>query len=296
MPVKVYDGTNWVTVAGDGQAGAPGSPGTSSSIATWVKTASGGETSVSGTGDTGYGTLAYTVGQELVYLNGVLLDRGDDYTATNGTSITGLTALLAGDVITVWTVNSFSVANTYTQAQANAAFAPISVTGGMTLLNAGGTAMSGASTSVSINSTGYTALEIFIKDAYVNTNDSAGFLRINGDSGNNYLFNAIRFDGGPSVTGVNQNNAPYIYYIFNNLPSNNTTLLKGNSQITLFQPTVSTNHSVHWQSVSSRNDGLTSSTVGGGTYDSTAAVTSISLHPGGGATWSGGTIYVYGVK
>jgi len=122
MPVKVYDGTNWVTVAGDGQAGAPGAAGTSSSIATWVKTASGGETSVSGTGDTGYGTLAYTVGQELVYLNGVLLDRGDDYTATNGTSITGLTALLANDVITVWTVNSFSVANTYTQAQSDARY------------------------------------------------------------------------------------------------------------------------------------------------------------------------------
>jgi hypothetical protein len=28
MPVKVYDGTNWVTVAGDGAAGAPGAPGT----------------------------------------------------------------------------------------------------------------------------------------------------------------------------------------------------------------------------------------------------------------------------
>jgi hypothetical protein len=119
MPVKVYNGTDWVTVAGDGQAGAPG---TSSSIATWVKTASGGETSVSGAGDTGYGTLAYTVGQELVYLNGVLLDRGDDYTATNGTSITGLTALTANDVVTVWTVNSFSVANTYTQAQSDSRY------------------------------------------------------------------------------------------------------------------------------------------------------------------------------
>jgi len=122
MPVKVYDGTNWVTVAGDGAQGAAGADATSSSISTWVKTASGGETSVSGTGDTGYGTLAYTVGQELVFLNGVLLDRGDDYTATNGTSITGLTALLANDVVTVWTVNSFSVANTYTQAQADARY------------------------------------------------------------------------------------------------------------------------------------------------------------------------------
>lgn len=296
MPVKVYDGTNWVTVAGDGQAGAPGAAGTSSSIVTWVKTASGGETSLSGTGDTGYGTLAYTAGQELVYLNGVLLDRGDDYTATNGTSITGLTALAANDIITVWTVNSFSVANTYTIAQADAAFAPISVTGGMTLLNAGGTAMSGTSTSVSINSTGYTTLEIFIKDAYLNTNDGAGFLRINGDTGNNYGYSAIRWDGGPSVTGVQQNNTSYIYYIFNNLPSNNTTLLKGNSHITLFQPTATSNHSVHWQSVSGQNNGLQSSTVGSATYDGTTAVTSISINAGGTATWSGGTIYVYGVK
>jgi len=148
MPVKVYDGTNWVTVAGDGAAGAPGAAATSSSITTWVKTASGGETSVSGTGDTGYGTLAYTVGQELVYLNGVLLDRGDDYTATNGTSITGLTALLANDIVTVWTVNSFSVANTYTIAQADAAFAPISVVSGLTLVAS--TTIS-AATSISVN-------------------------------------------------------------------------------------------------------------------------------------------------
>jgi hypothetical protein len=32
MPVKVYDGTNWVTVAGDGAAGAPGTNGTNGKI------------------------------------------------------------------------------------------------------------------------------------------------------------------------------------------------------------------------------------------------------------------------
>jgi hypothetical protein len=168
--------------------------------------------------------------------------------------------------------------------------------GGMTLLNSGGTAMSGASTSVSIDSTGYTMLEIFIKDAYTNTNDSGAFMRINGDSGSNYAYNAIRFDGGPTVTGVNETSTTRFYYIFNNLPSNNTTLLKGNSQISLFQPTVTSNFSVHWQSVSAQNSPLQSSTVGGGTYDASAAVTAISIHCGGSATWSGGTIYVYGVK
>jgi hypothetical protein len=107
MPVKVYDGTNWVTVAGDGQQGAAA---TSSSIATWVKTASGGETTLSGNDDNSV-SLSYTAGQELLYINGVLQKRAVDYVASTGTSITGLNALVAGDVVTVWTVNAFSVTN-----------------------------------------------------------------------------------------------------------------------------------------------------------------------------------------
>jgi hypothetical protein len=37
MPVKVYDGTNWVTVAGDGAAGAPGTNGLNGKIAQVVR-------------------------------------------------------------------------------------------------------------------------------------------------------------------------------------------------------------------------------------------------------------------
>ena len=104
MAVKRYDGSAWQVVAGKGDQG------TSSSISTWVKTASGGETSLSGNDDNSQ-SLSYTVGQELVFINGTLLKRGSDYTATTGTSITGLTALAANDVATVWTVNAFSVTN-----------------------------------------------------------------------------------------------------------------------------------------------------------------------------------------
>jgi len=294
MPVKVYDGTNWVTVAGDGAQGPAGADATSSSITTWVKTASGGETSVSGTGDTGYGTLAYTVGQELVYLNGVLLDRGDDYTATNGTSITGLTALLAGDVITVWTVNSFSVANTYTQAQANAAFAPISVTGGMYLLNTGGTALSGASTSISIDSTGYKSLTIYIKDAYGSVDDVQAYMRINGDSGSNYSYSAVRYDGG-SVSGVGQVGATFAPYIFVNLGSGGATLRKGEAKIDIFMPTATDNFGINWQGMSFKNAGTGGNVAGSAVYDGSAAITSLLFAPGSG-NWSGGTVYVYGVK
>jgi len=80
-----------------------------SSITQWVKTAVGGETSVSGTGDDAT-TLSYTPGTEQVYLNGVLLVRNSDYTATNGTSITGLSpALTASDVVEVITYNPSNI-------------------------------------------------------------------------------------------------------------------------------------------------------------------------------------------
>lgn len=86
---------------------------------TYLYTATGGETSKSGTDDNGL-TLAYTVNYEKVYLNGVLLVRAVDYVATTGTSITGLTALQASDVLTIVAEAAYAVANTYTQAQVDA--------------------------------------------------------------------------------------------------------------------------------------------------------------------------------
>jgi hypothetical protein len=71
--------------------------------------ASGGETSVSGTDANGL-TLSYLPGKEQVYLNGVLLLRGTDYTASNGTSITSLAALAASDVLEVITFTAFDLA------------------------------------------------------------------------------------------------------------------------------------------------------------------------------------------
>jgi hypothetical protein len=76
----------------------------------WRKTMSGGETSLSGY-DNASQALSYTPGQEQVYLNGILLVRGDDYTATNGTSITGLAALAASDFVQINCYNNFSVAS-----------------------------------------------------------------------------------------------------------------------------------------------------------------------------------------
>jgi hypothetical protein len=70
----------------------------------------GGETSVSGP-DASSQSLSYTVGNEQVYLNGVLLVRNTDYTASTGTSITGLSALTASDILEVISFASVNLVN-----------------------------------------------------------------------------------------------------------------------------------------------------------------------------------------
>ena len=98
--LQVYNGTSWSAV----------STSSGSAITEWRYTATGGETTLSGT-DGFSTTLSYTVNNEMVYINGVLLERGVDYTATNGTSITGLTALTINDIATVISFSVTSIAN-----------------------------------------------------------------------------------------------------------------------------------------------------------------------------------------
>ena len=56
---------------------------------------------VSTSNQTTFTGLEYTVGELLVFLNGVLLDNGVDYTATNGTSVVLTNGAAADDVLTV---------------------------------------------------------------------------------------------------------------------------------------------------------------------------------------------------
>jgi hypothetical protein len=87
--------------------------GTTSQLTRYRYVATGGETSVSGS-DADSKTLSYTVGLEQVFLNGVNLVRGQDYTATNGTSVGSLTALVASDVVEVFAYVPFNIANALT--------------------------------------------------------------------------------------------------------------------------------------------------------------------------------------
>jgi hypothetical protein len=93
-----WDGAAWASIS------------STADIFRYRYTAAGGETSESGPDDNGL-TLSYLVGKEQVYLNGVLLARTSDYTASNGTSITSLAALAAGDILEIITFTPFEVAN-----------------------------------------------------------------------------------------------------------------------------------------------------------------------------------------
>lgn len=57
-------------------------------------------------------TLAYTPENVIVSLNGIVLRPGDDYTATNGTSITLGGAVALNDVFQVTAFDAFNIADT----------------------------------------------------------------------------------------------------------------------------------------------------------------------------------------
>jgi hypothetical protein len=104
--MKVYDGTAWE----DAFSAA------SLSASRWVKTVTGGQTSLSGNDDNSL-TLVYTPGIEEVYLNGVKLIRGSDYIASSGSVISNLEPLTANSVVEVISYSGFTVANTYTKTE-----------------------------------------------------------------------------------------------------------------------------------------------------------------------------------
>lgn len=188
VPIYVWNGTAWQETGPTipvspikYQASAPSSPSTgdiwvdsdgdvtsgSTQLVRYRFVASGGETSLSGN-DANGATLAYTAGMEQVVLNGAVLVRGYDYTATNGTSITGLSpALVANDVVEVFSFMAFNVANTYTQSQVDGL---VSATPGMKLIvpTSATNGTIGASGAVSFTSVSSVSLDGVFSSTYDN--------------------------------------------------------------------------------------------------------------------------------
>ena len=101
----VYDGASWIKASAAAQT----------SIVTYEYTATASQTVFSGA-DLNSVSMTFTAGLIQVFLNGVLLNPGDDY-ASASNAVTLVSGAAVGDSLTVVAFASFNVANTYTQAQ-----------------------------------------------------------------------------------------------------------------------------------------------------------------------------------
>jgi hypothetical protein len=321
MAVKRYNGTSWDTVAG---LGAQGAAATSSSITTWVKTAAGGETSLSGNSDSST-TLAYTPGQEQFFINGVLQVRGSDYTATNGTSITGISALIAGDIATVTTVNAFSVTGAVPLSTVTAngdlivgtssgavgrlgvgsTGQVLSVSGGspawatpatpttaknFTLLNTGGTALNGLSTVTVSGLSGYDQLYVHVQYASLTGAGNCSF-RFNGDTTSKYYSNSQNITYLSSTSsGMSVNDWGNAFnLVYWNYSGNGTSNLSMGMNV--FGCNTAGIKPYDFQNIASNqtNDGFYSAK---GYYAGTSVISSFTLTTS--STFDLGTLYIYG--
>jgi len=280
----------------------------------WSKQPTAGTTSLSGLDDNSV-ALVYDVGYEAVYRNGALLSRGNDYTATDGTTVTLIDATLAGDIIEILANQLVPLTDAISKGQFNAKGALLSATaastpgvlavgandtvltadsttstglkwatpaaGGMTLLST--TTLSGTTTNITGINQGYTNLMIIINNVYLSAADQIRIEpnSVGGDSGGI----VVRPTFTPSSDTDLRPSA--------NLP---TVSSAANSAMVLnyFDYANTTNAKCYdfWANTSSSNLFMMR-----GIFARTAAISSILFSTDDGtATFSGGTVRIYGVK
>ena len=147
-------------------------------LITYKYTATAGQTTF--TGSDGTNTLAYTTGNLFVTLNGLTLENGTDYTATNGTSVVLTDAATVGDELNIYAFGTFNAANV------TAANGDFSVGDDLTLASDGAIINMGADSDVTLTHVADTGLllnstmQLQFNDASQNINaPSATVLDIN---------------------------------------------------------------------------------------------------------------------
>ena len=96
----IWDGTEWIAASSAGGV----------SLNNFAFTASAGQTTFSGTDDNS-NTLVYTQDNLILILNGVILEAGTDYTATDGTTIVLTDATVVNDELNVVAFKTFTTAD-----------------------------------------------------------------------------------------------------------------------------------------------------------------------------------------
>jgi hypothetical protein len=161
--------------------------------------------------------------------------------------------------------------------------------GAYTLINAGGTTLTGASVTISLSGT-YTDLYVVVRDFLPTTNDRSLFMRFNSDSNTRYKninvdynYTGVTFDQNYlRVTGRTSNSiADNLAVVYVNDFQNSSTfkICQNYSVQTLY--TGAGNIAFSWNV---------------GAYNQTSAITDLVFIEEAGTNLAGGTVFVYGVK
>jgi hypothetical protein len=116
--MQVYDGAAWIAASSSGNV----------SLYSYEYIATAGQTSFSGADVNGQ-TLSYTANNIHVTYGGLDIPKAD-YVATNGTTVVLDDGAVVGTIVRIVAFQSFVVANTYTQAQADARYKAIGASEG----------------------------------------------------------------------------------------------------------------------------------------------------------------------
>ena len=119
--MQVYDGANWIAASAAGVA----------SMILYEYTATAGQTTFTGSDDNG-NSISFIQGNEIVVLNGIILDPSD-YNSTSGVSIVLTVAAGATDVLNVYAFKSFTVADTVSASTGGTFSGDVAVTGNITV-------------------------------------------------------------------------------------------------------------------------------------------------------------------
>lgn len=162
--------------------------------------------------------------------------------------------------------------------------------GGMTLINTGGTALTGSTTTVSSIPTTYTDLKVYIVNAKGSA-DTGIFMRFNGDNAAN-RHRSLETIGAAGYNITFNDTAGAVGYEFDNGTSNSLVTV----QIPNYANTTTWKYALSWP----LNNSVTTNANLNWTqiailYNQTTAITSLEFFPNTG-TFAGGTVYVYGVK
>jgi len=162
--------------------------------------------------------------------------------------------------------------------------------GGMTLLST--TNLSGASTTISSIDQTYKNLTIVGKNIYVSSTGQFQ-LEINGDTGSDYALTNLNGNGTTAATTANENDYPFI---LGYVGTTNTYSKTVNFDITIPRYSETEYHPFNSDFVGYATSlSLWIYYTGRFRYNDTAAITSLKFITANG-TFSGGTIYIYGVK